>query len=157
MQCILFNKKKEQTKMSILCAIRAIVTRTTNLFLIEVILKGSQYFELYHWTLTVVFCLFVSNFKSMFKRYVHSKSLFFIIFIFLVTKDVIKTVCVHLLGIFPIFLLRMNVSRYLLNVPIGKINIVQTFKKRKLSKLCFILIFQVVLIATLKSLILLRK
>ena len=48
MQCILFNKKKEQTKMSILCAIRAIVTRTTNLFLIEVILKESQYFELYH-------------------------------------------------------------------------------------------------------------
>ena len=93
----------------------------------------------------------------MFKRYVHSKSLFFIIFIFLVTKDVIKTVCVHLQGNFPIFLLRMNVSRYLLNVPIGKINIVQTFKKRKLSKLCFILAFQVVLITTLKNLILLRK
>ena len=31
--------------------------------------------------------------------------------------------------------LQMNVSTYLLNVLLGKINIVQTFKKRKLSKL----------------------
>ena len=52
-----------------------------------------------------------------------------------IRKDAIKTVYVHFLGIFPTFLLRMNVSRYLLNVPIGKINIVQTFKKSKLSKL----------------------
>ena len=58
-----------------------------------------------------------------------------------IRKDVIKTVYIHPLGIFPIFLLRMNVSRSLLNVPIEKIDIVQTFKKRKLSKLYFILTF----------------
>ena len=74
-----------------------------------------------------------------------------------IRKDAIKTVYVHSLGIFPTFLLRMNVSRYLFNVPIGKINIVQTFKKTKLSKLCFILTFQVVLIITLKSLVIFRK
>ena len=68
-------------------------------------------------------------------------------------KDVMKIVYVHSLGIFPAFLHRMNVSRYLFNVPIGNINI---FKKRKLSKLCFILTFQVVLITTLTSLIPLR-
>ena len=63
--------------MSILCVIRAVVTRTRNLFLVERILNESKYFELYHWTLTVVFCLFVFNFKSLFKRYVYSKALFF--------------------------------------------------------------------------------
>ena len=74
-----------------------------------------------------------------------------------IRKDVIKTVYVHPLEIFPTFLLRMNVSRNLSYVPIEKINIAKTFKKRKLSKLCYILTFQVVLITTLKSLILLRK
>ena len=48
MQFILFNQKKEQAKMSILCVIRAVVTRTRNLFLVERILNESKYFELYH-------------------------------------------------------------------------------------------------------------
>ena len=68
----------------------------------------------------------------MFKRYVDSKSLFLTtLTLLIIWKDVIKTVQVHPLGIFPTFLLQMNISRCLLNVPIGKINIVQTFKKRK--------------------------
>ena len=54
----------------------------------------------------------------MFKRYVQSKSLFFNrSYVVEHRKDVIKTVYLHPLGIFPTFLLRMNVSRYLLNVP----------------------------------------
>ena len=51
MQSILFfffKKKKEQAKISILCVIRAVVTKATNLFLVERILNESKYFELYH-------------------------------------------------------------------------------------------------------------
>ena len=56
----------QQAKMSILCVLRAVVTRKTNLFLVERIVSESKYFELYHCTLAVLFCLFVSNFKSTF-------------------------------------------------------------------------------------------
>ena len=67
----------QQAKMSILRVLRAVVTRKTNLFLVERIVSESKYFKLYHCTSAVLFCLFVSNFKSRFKRYVHSKSLIF--------------------------------------------------------------------------------
>ena len=51
-----------------------------------------------------MFCLFISSFKNMFKRYVQWKSLFFNrSYVVEHRKDVIKTVYVHPLGTSPPF------------------------------------------------------